>query len=70
MGAETPGSECPGGSNVRAASHGIERAAERVPHFFGEDGVWSVSFGPVHLGWLDERDYRIMDVKEKSRRRR
>jgi transposase InsO family protein len=34
------------------------------------DRVWSVYFGPVHLGWLDERDYRIMDVKEQSRRRR
>jgi len=34
------------------------------------DGVYSVYFGPVHLGWLDERDFRIMDVKEQSRRRR
>jgi transposase InsO family protein len=34
------------------------------------DGVWSVYFGPVHLGWLDEADYRIMDVKERVRRRR
>lgn len=34
------------------------------------DGVWSVYFGPVHLGWLDEADYRIMDVKERARRRR
>ena len=34
------------------------------------DGAWSVYFGPVHLGWLDERDFRIMDVKEQSRRRR
>ena len=25
--------------------------------------VWSVYFGPVHLGWLDEHDYRIMDVR-------
>ncbi len=33
------------------------------------DGVWSVFFGPVHLGWLDERDYRIMDVTGKKRRR-
>lgn len=30
--------------------------------------VWSVFYGPVHLGWLDEADYRIMDVKERSRR--
>lgn len=34
------------------------------------DGVWSVYFGPVHLGWLDETDYRIMDVKDRARRRR
>lgn len=34
------------------------------------DRVWSVYFGPVHLGWLDEADYRIMDVKERARRRR
>lgn len=34
------------------------------------DGVYSVYFGPVQLGWLDEVDYRIMDVKERSRRRR
>jgi putative transposase len=34
------------------------------------DDVWSVFYGPVHLGWLDEADYRIMDVKERARRRR
>ncbi len=34
------------------------------------DQVWSVYFGPVHLGWLDEADYRIMDVKKRSRRTR
>jgi hypothetical protein len=34
------------------------------------DGVWSVYFGPLHLGWLDEADFRIMDVKERTRRRR
>jgi putative transposase len=34
------------------------------------DGVWSVFFGPVHLGWLDESDYRIMDVQGRKRRRR
>jgi putative transposase len=34
------------------------------------DGVWSVFFGGVHLGWLDESDYRIMDVKGRTRRRR
>lgn len=33
------------------------------------DGVWSVFFGPVHLGWLDEADYRIMDVQGRRRRR-
>jgi putative transposase len=34
------------------------------------DGVWAVFFGPVHLGWLDESDYRIMDVQGRTRRRR
>lgn len=34
------------------------------------DGVWAVYFGPSHLGWLDEADYRIMDVKDRARRRR
>ena len=33
------------------------------------DGVWSVFFGSVHLGWLDEADFRIMDVQGKNRRR-
>jgi putative transposase len=32
-------------------------------------GVWSVFFGPVHLGWLDETDRRIMDVLDSRRRR-
>ncbi len=49
-----------------------------VSHFLGRlyigleevgDRVWSGFFGPVHLGWLDERDYRIMDVKGRKRRR-
>jgi hypothetical protein len=30
------------------------------------DGVWSVHFGPVHLGWLDEADFRIMEVKDRA----
>jgi len=30
--------------------------------------VWSVYFGPVHLGWLDEADYRIMDTRRIQRR--
>lgn len=29
-------------------------------------GTWNVFFGPVHLGWLDERDYRIHDPPEIS----
>ena len=33
------------------------------------DGVWAVYYGPVFLGWLDEDDYRIMDVKGRKRRR-
>jgi hypothetical protein len=32
-------------------------------------GVWAVFFGPVHLGWLDEDDYRIMDVQGRKRLR-
>ena len=34
------------------------------------DGVWSVYFGSLHLGWLDESDFRIMDVRERKKRRR
>jgi hypothetical protein len=33
------------------------------------DGEWSVYFGPVHLGWFDERDYRIMDSRGPGRKR-
>lgn len=33
------------------------------------DGVWAVYFGPAHLGWLDETDFRIMDVRGHLRRR-
>ncbi|MGH7573998.1 MAG: integrase core domain-containing protein [Longimicrobiales bacterium] len=40
---------------------GLEQVAE---------AVWSVYCGPIHLGWLDEADYRIMDVMERKRRRR
>lgn len=32
------------------------------------DGTWAVYYGPVFLGWLDEDDYRIMDVKAHRRR--
>ncbi len=32
------------------------------------DRAWSVFFGPVHLGWPDERGYRIMDVKGRKPR--
>ena len=34
------------------------------------DGVSSVYFGPVHLGWLDERDFRIMDVRRLQQQQR
>lgn len=34
------------------------------------DGVSSVYFGPVHLGWLDERDFRILDVRRLEQRDR
>ena len=33
------------------------------------DGLWAVSYGPYPLGWLDEKDYRIMDVQGPRRRR-
>lgn len=33
------------------------------------DGLWAVFYGPHPLGWLDERDYRIMDVKGPRRSR-
>ena len=31
-------------------------------------GTWNVFFGPIHLGWLDERDYRIHDRRGRSQR--
>jgi putative transposase len=31
-------------------------------------GTWNVFFGPVHLGWLDERDYRIHDHRGRVKR--
>jgi len=33
------------------------------------EGWWSVYFGPIPLGWLDERDFRIMDGIGDRRRR-
>lgn len=48
-------------SLLKHTTVGLEQIAE---------DVWSVFYGPVHLGWLDEADFRIMDVKERSRRRR
>jgi len=33
-------------------------------------GTWNVFFGPVHLGWLDERDYRIHDRRGRTERER
>jgi putative transposase len=33
-------------------------------------GTWNVFFGPVHLGWLDERDYRIHDHRGRTMRER
>jgi putative transposase len=33
-------------------------------------GTWNVFFGPIHLGWLDERDYRIHDRRGRSQRER
>jgi len=31
-------------------------------------GTWNVFFGPVRLGWLDERDYRIHDHRGRLKR--
>jgi hypothetical protein len=31
-------------------------------------GTWNVFFGPIHLGWLDERDYRIHDRRGRTQR--
>jgi hypothetical protein len=33
-------------------------------------GTWNVFFGPMHLGWLDERDYRIHDHRGPVHRER
>jgi len=33
------------------------------------DGLWAVYYGPARLGWLDEADHRIIDVKERAERR-
>lgn len=38
---------------------GLEEIAERT---------WAVYYGPIFLGWLDEDDYRIMDVRKHRRR--
>lgn len=27
-------------------------------------GTWNLFFGPIHLGWLDERDYRVHDRRD------
>jgi hypothetical protein len=32
--------------------------------------TWSVFFGPIHLGWLDERAHRIHDHRGRLARRR
>ena len=31
-------------------------------------GTWNLFFGPIHLGWLDERDYRIHDRRGRTHR--
>lgn len=31
------------------------------------EGPWAVYYGPQHLGWLDESDFRIMDLRRRSR---
>jgi hypothetical protein len=49
----------PGPKLLRFHHVGLEDIADRV---------WSVFFGPVFLGWLDEDDYRIMEVQDHRRR--
>lgn len=44
---------------LRFATVGLEEIAERV---------WAAYYGPIFLGWLDEDDYRIMDVRGVRRR--
>jgi hypothetical protein len=44
-------------------SHPLGR--EEVGLKEGGDGIWSLFFGPVHLGWLD----RIMHVRGRTRMR-
>jgi putative transposase len=34
------------------------------------DGVWSVYFRPLRLGWLDEADDRVMDGGNRVQRQR
>jgi hypothetical protein len=34
------------------------------------EGTWNLFFGPLHLGWLDEHDYRIHDHRGRLTRRR
>ncbi len=50
-----------------------------VSHVLGEipvglepitDGTWNIFVGPIHLGWLDERDYRIHDHRGRTKRER
>lgn len=43
-----------------AVSHILKRETVGLEEI--DDGVWSIYFGPVHLGWLDEKDGRIMDT--------
>ena len=35
-----------------------------------DDGLWSVHFGPVELGRLNERDLRIEDILGRKQRRK
>ena len=58
-------SVCSGKAVIRGTRIPVSVILEQIA-----EGVWSVFYGPVHLGWLDEADYRIMDVKERTRRRR
>jgi len=63
-----------GDHTIRWKSRKVFVSTVLVDHHVGletiGDGLHSVFFGPLHLGWLDERDFRIMDVKDHTRRRR
>jgi len=59
---------------IRWLSRWVNVSHILAPHHVGleplTNGTWNVYFGPVHLGWFDERDYCIHDRLGKRKRRR